>query len=66
MNLNPFLTLAEIDTSYAETHERTYSSWFDSAYWFPEQASDYAHRSDSLFMAISWISLFFFLSLIHI
>ncbi len=61
MNLNPFLTLAEIDTSYAETHERTYSSWFDSAYWFPEQASDYAHRSDSLFMAISWISLFFFI-----
>ena len=61
MNLNQLLPIAQIDTSYAEEHERTYSSWFDSAYWFPEQASEFAHRSDYLFMAISYIALFFFI-----
>ncbi len=60
MNLLTSLPLAEIDTSYAETHDRTYSSWLDPAYWFPEQASDFAYRSDNLFMAISWISIVFF------
>ena len=60
MNLIPSLPLAQIDTSYAETHERTYSSIADQGYWFPEQASEFAFNSDNLFMAISWISVAFF------
>ncbi|MEM9411101.1 MAG: cytochrome c oxidase subunit II [Planctomycetota bacterium] len=61
MNLIDYLPIAQVDTSYSETHERTYSSPFDAGYWFPEQASEFATRTDFLFMAISWISLVFFL-----
>lgn len=60
MNLLTSLPLAEIDTSYAEKHERTYNTWFDQSFWFPEQASEFAFNSDNLFMAISWISVVFF------
>ena len=60
MNLLSSLPLAQIDTSYAEEHERTYSTFADQGYWFPEQASDFASFSDNLFMAISWISVAFF------
>ena len=64
MNLNQFLPFAQIDTSYAEEHQPVYNSWFDSAYWFPEQASEFAHRSDNLFMWISYISLVFFIIIV--
>lgn len=59
MNLNNLLPLAQIDTSFAEKHERT-GNILQEGYWFPEQASDFAARSDFLFMAISWISVVFF------
>ena len=59
MNLNNLLPLAQIDTSYAEKHQRT-GNFMQEGYWFPEQASDFAARSDYLFMAITWISVVFF------
>ncbi len=59
MNLYNFLPLAEIDTSFAERHERT-GSFLQEGYWFPEQASEFAPHTDFLFMAISWISAIFF------
>ena len=59
MNLSNLLPLAEIDTSFAERHERT-GSFLQEGYWFPEQASEFAPHTDFLFMAISWISAIFF------
>lgn len=57
--LNQLLPLAQIDTSFAEKHERT-GNIFQSGYWFPEQASSFASTTDFLFMAITWISAVFF------
>ena len=65
MNLNFLLPLAQIDTSYAEKHQRT-GSIFEEGYWFPEQASDFAHRSDALFMGITWISVIFFVIIVFV
>ncbi len=42
-------------------------SWtqlYDSSYWFPEQASDFAGDIDSLYMYIFWVSLVFFIGIV--
>ncbi len=59
MNWIDILPLAQIDTSFAEKHERT-GSIFSSGFWFPEEASEFAPQSDFLFMAITYISAIFF------
>ena len=50
------------DTGVPESALHRESNWniFGSEYWFPEQASSYAGDIDFLYMAIFWISLFFF------
>lgn len=47
-------------------HEGASSSmqFYDSSYWFPESASDFASDVDSLFMYIFWISLVFFVVIV--
>lgn len=40
------------------------SNPFSQAYWFPEQASEFAEGVDSLFMDIFWISLVFFIAIV--
>ena len=53
------LPVAQIDTSFAESHHRT-GNIFQAGYWLPEQASEFAAHTDFLFMAITWISALFF------
>jgi cytochrome c oxidase subunit 2 len=53
------LFLSQIDTSFAEQHDRT-GNIFQEGYWLPEQASTFAAQTDFLFMAITWISAIFF------
>ena len=65
MNLLKLLPLAQIDTSYAEKHERT-GNIFQEGYWFPEPASDFAQGSDFLFMAITWVSFVFFVIIVGV
>ena len=38
--------------------------FWDSSYWFPEQASTFAPAVDSLFMWIFWVSAIFFLAIV--
>ena len=40
------------------------SNPFSGAYWFPEQASEFAPAVDDLFMFIFWVSLVFFLAIV--
>ena len=42
------------------------SNPFSQAYWFPEQASEFAPAVDSLFMDIFWISLVFFVAIVAV
>ena len=67
MNLLNLLPIAqsEIDTSYADKHERV-GNVFQSSYWFPEPASEFAQRSDDLFMAITLSSAVFFVIIIAV
>ena len=67
MNLLNLLPIAqtEIDTSYAEKHERV-GNIFQSSYWFPEPASEFAQASDDLYMAITIISFVCFVMIVGV
>ncbi len=42
------------------------SNPFSTSYWFPKQASSYAHEVDYLYMAIFWISFIVFVAIIGV
>ena len=42
----------------------SWTQFYDSSYWFPEQASSLAAPVDNLFMYIFWVSLVFFIAIV--
>ena len=42
----------------------SFTQFYDSSYWFPEQASTFASSVDFLYMAIFWISTVFFILIV--
>lgn len=63
MNPNFLLPLAKfndhLNAEYVQEHSGSDLFW-ESSYWFPEQASAFAEKVDFLYMAIFWISTVFF------
>lgn len=69
MNPNVLLPLAKfnehLEADYASEHKGSGYFW-DSSYWFPEQASAFAEKVDFLYMAVFWISTIFFALIIGV
>ena len=72
--MNPFSNLMSnlplavndhLTADYASEHKGSGYFW-DSSYWFPEQASAFAEKVDYLYMAVFWISTVFFVLIIGV
>lgn len=44
----------------------SWTQFYDSSYWFPQQASDFAKPVDDLYMFILWVSLAFFIAIVGV
>jgi len=42
----------------------SFAQFYDSSYWFPEQASTFASSVDGLYMWIFWVSTIFFIAIV--